>query len=307
MPIRSEWYRNTMLTIADQKIVRTMTVKYGKRLAARFIAGEELPMAISAAKALNLKGIMVTLDHLGEGIREVSETVGYQHAYHLLLTGIADHGLSANVSLKPTQMGLALDAEACYANIKEVVQHAATVGNFVRLDMEDSPYTDATLAIVRRLHGEGLRNVGTVLQACLLRSSADAEHCLEEGISLRLVKGAYKEPASIAFQKSSEIAEQFKNLIALHLDRGVYTAIATHDDAIFRFVKQYAADRGIPPSKFEFQMLYGLRTNEQINLANQGYRVRCYIPYGQMWYPYYTRRLAEKPGNLWLIIRNFLR
>jgi proline dehydrogenase len=307
MTIGSEWYRKTMLSIADHALVRSLTVKYGKRLASRFIAGQRLPDALAAVKALNNKGIMATLDHLGEGIRHVSEAENYRDAYRKLLSGISEHGVHSNVSLKPTQMGLALNPEACYANIKAVVKHAASLGNFVRLDMEDSPYTEATLGIVRKLHGEGLRNVGTVLQAYLRRTASDAERCLQEGISLRLVKGAYKEPASIAYRKSSEVAEQFKGLIRLHLDRGVYTAIATHDDALIRYVKQYAAERRIPASEFEFQMLYGLRVNEQTKLARQGYRVRCYVPYGEMWYPYYTRRLAEKPGNLWLVLRNMLR
>lgn len=307
MTVGSEWYRKTMLSIAGQALVRSLTLKYGKRLASRFIAGQQLPEALATVKALNNNGIMATLDHLGEGIRHVSEAAGYRDAYRKLLSGIADHGVQSNVSLKPTQMGLALDPEACYAHIKAVVEHAASLGNFVRLDMEDSPHTEATLDIVRRLHGEGLRNVGTVLQAYLRRTEADAERCLTDGISLRLVKGAYKEPPSIAYQKSGEIAEQFKGLIRLHLDRGVYTAIATHDDALIRYVKRYAAERNIPSSEFEFQMLYGLRMNEHTKLARQGYRVRCYVPYGEMWYPYYTRRLAEKPGNLWLVVRNLLR
>lgn len=307
MPVVTDWYRKTMLTLAGHALVRSMTVKYGKRLASRFIAGQSLPAALSVVKKLNNKGIMATLDHLGEGIRHVSEAEAYRTEYVNLLAGIAEQGINANVSLKPTQMGLALDPEACYANIKTVVKHAASLGNFVRLDMEDSPYTDATLHIVRRLHEEGLRNVGTVLQAYLRRTAADAERCLAEGISLRLVKGAYKEPSAIAYRQSSEVAERFKELIRLHLDRGVYTAIATHDDSLIRYAKRYAAERRIPSTEFEFQMLYGLRMNEQANLALQGYRVRCYVPYGEMWYPYYARRLAEKPGNLWLVLRNLLR
>lgn len=307
MAIGTEWYRRTLLTIAGNRAVRSMTVKYGKRLASRFIAGQLLAAALAKVKELNDKGIMATLDHLGEGIRQLSEAEGYRDAYLTLLTGISEQGVNSNVSLKPTQMGLGLDPEACYANIKAVVKHAASLGNFVRLDMEDSPYTQATLDIVRRLHGEGYRNAGTVLQAYLRGSIADAEHCLKSGINLRLVKGAYKEPASIAYSKRSEVVDQFKALIRLHLDRGAYTAIATHDDAIIRYVKSYAADRHIPPDRFEFQMLYGLRMNEQQNLAREGYRVRCYVPYGEMWYPYYTRRLAEKPANLWLVLRHLFR
>ncbi|MDQ6422798.1 proline dehydrogenase family protein [Paenibacillus sp. LHD-117] len=307
MAIGTELYRKTLLTIAGNRAVRALTVKYGKRLASRFIAGQQLPKALFQVKELNKKGIMATLDHLGEGIRQLPEAEAYRDAYIRLLDGIADKGVASNVSLKPTQMGLALDREACYRNIRAVARHAASIGNFVRLDMEDSPYTDATLDIVRRLHAEGLRNVGTVLQAYLRRTASDTERCIDDGISLRLVKGAYKEPSSIAYQRKDEVAQQFKHMIRLHLDQGVYTAVATHDDAIIRYVKRYALERRIPKSAFEFQMLYGLRMNEQANLAREGYRIRCYVPYGEMWYPYYTRRLAEKPANLWLVLRNMFR
>jgi proline dehydrogenase len=305
--IGADWYRRCLLSIAGNKTVKAMTIKYGKRLSSRFIAGRHLHDALEQVRALNNMGIMATLDHLGEGVTLASEAAGYRDAYIKLLDGIAEQGVYANVSLKPTQMGLALDAEASLANIRAVARHAADLGNFVRLDMEDSAFTEATYSIVRRLREEGLNNVGTVLQAYLHRSALDAKRCVEDGIPLRLVKGAYKEPPSIAYQRHTEIAEQFKRLIRLHLDHGAYVAIATHDDAIIGYVKKYASERGIPTSRFEFQMLYGLRMKEQAKLAREGYRVRCYVPYGEMWYPYYTRRLAEKPANLWLVLRNLVR
>jgi proline dehydrogenase len=173
--------------------------------------------------------------------------------------------------------------------------------------MEDSPFTQATLDIVRRLHSEGLHNTGTVLQAYLHRTEEDTRDMIREGIRLRLVKGAYKEPGSVAYQNASEVIHQFKTMIRNHLDQGVYTAVASHDDHIINWTKQYAKDRGISPDAFEFQMLYGLRMSEQERLAKEGYRIRCYVPYGTMWYPYYTRRLAEKPANLWMVVKNMFR
>lgn len=304
MSIGNDLYRKTLLTVAGNPLVRRLSVKYGKKLARRFIAGDTLQSALAEVEALNRKGIMATLDHLGEGIKHLGEAGGYRDEYIRLIEAIAASRVDSNVSLKPTQMGLALNRTACYANIRAVVAKAREKDNFVRLDMEDSPYTQATLDIVRKLHAEGLTNSGTVIQAYLRRSERDASELLREGIRLRLVKGAYKEPARIAYRKTSDIAEQLRKLIRLSLDSGVYTAVATHDDRMIRWTKAYAEQRGISRNAFEFQMLYGLRMGEQERLAREGYRVRCYVPYGSMWYPYYTRRLAEKPGNLWLVVRN---
>ncbi|MCM3747762.1 proline dehydrogenase family protein [Paenibacillus pasadenensis] len=307
MDIGSELYRKTLLTISGNTLVERLTVKYGGKLAAKFIASQELQPALEVIRELNRKGIMVTLDHLGEGIKALSEASGYREEYIRLVRGIADAGVNANVSLKPTQMGLALDAAACYSNIRAVVREASASNNFVRIDMEDTPYTQATIDMVKRLHAERLTNVGTVIQAYLHRTRADVEDLIASGVNLRLVKGAYKEPAEVAFQKKSEVIDNFKTIIRMHLDRGIYTAIASHDDNIIGWVKAYAAEKGISPEKFEFQMLYGLRMNEQARLATDGYRVRCYVPYGKMWYPYYTRRLAEKPANLMMVLQNMFR
>ncbi|MDQ0063198.1 proline dehydrogenase family protein [Paenibacillus harenae] len=307
MGIATKWYRKSLLTVAGIPVVEKLSMRYGRKLAGKFIAGDTLAEALEEAEALNRLGIMVTLDHLGEGIKQLSEAAAYKEQYLKLLDGIAERKVDANVSLKPTQMGLALNQDACLSNIRDVVKQARHHRNFVRIDMEDTPHTQATIDIVRRLHKEGLANVGTVLQAYLFRTEQDAADMIRENVNLRLVKGAYKESDSVAYQQMSEVRGQLKKLAKLHLDEGVYTAIASHDDQIIDWVKQYARDNGIDKSRFEFQMLYGLRSNKQAQLAKEGYRIRCYVPYGVMWYPYYTRRLAEKPANLMLVLRNMFR
>lgn len=304
MGIGSKWYRKTLLTVTGIPLVEKLSTSYGKGLASRFIAGDTLEEALDEVEKLQTLGIMSTLDHLGEGIQKLSEATAYKEHYVKLLDGIAARKINANVSLKPTQMGLALDQSACLSNIREVVKGARRSRNFVRIDMENTPYTQATINMVRRLHDEGLTNVGTVLQAYLFRTEQDAKELLRERVSLRLVKGAYKEADDVAYQNPSEVIANFKNIIQLHLDNGVYTAIASHDDHIINWVKDYAALKGISKDAFEFQMLYGLRMNEQARLAKEGYRIRCYVPYGIMWYPYFTRRLAEKPANLMLVLKN---
>ncbi|WP_339290119.1 proline dehydrogenase family protein [Paenibacillus sp. FSL W8-0187] len=303
----TELYRKVLLSVSGNKLVEHLALRYGRKLASKFIAGNSLKEALDEIERLNEKGIIVTLDHLGEGITQLSEAAGYREEYIRLINGIAMRKVNSNVSLKPTQMGLALDPEACYSNIRDIVIQAEQDNNFVRIDMEDSPFKQATIDIVLRLHGEGLTNVGTVIQAYLLRSREDVKRLIEAGVNLRLVKGAYKEPASVAYQQMSEVIDNFKDLIQMHLDQGVYTAIASHDDRIIDWVKGYALKNGIPNDAYEFQMLYGLRMNDQAQLAKEGYRIRCYMPYGSMWYPYYTRRLAEKPANLWMVVKNMFK
>jgi proline dehydrogenase len=303
----TELYRKVLLSVSGNKLVEHLALRYGRNLAAKFIAGNSLQEALDEIERLNENRIIVTLDHLGEGITQLSEAAGYREEYIRLINGIAMRKVNSNVSLKPTQMGLALDPEACYSNIRDIVIQAEQDNNFVRIDMEDSPFTQATIDIVLRLHGEGLTNVGTVIQAYLLRSREDVKRLIEAGVNLRLVKGAYKEPASVAYQQMSEVIDNFKTLIQMHLDQGVYTAIASHDNRIIDWVKGYALKNGIPNDAYEFQMLYGLRMNDQAQLAKEGYRIRCYMPYGSMWYPYYTRRLAEKPANLWMVVKNMFK
>lgn len=304
MGIATKWYRKGLLTIAGIPLVEKLSTSYGKRLAGKFIAGDTLAEALNQIEALGRLGIMATLDHLGEGIKQLTEASKYKEQYVMLIGEIAARKVNCNVSLKPTQMGLALSPEVCYSNIRDVVRYAKRNLNFVRIDMENSLYTQATIDIVRHLHAEGLTNVGTVLQSYLFRTEQDAFELMAEGVSLRLVKGAYKEPGHMAYQKTDDIIESFKKLIRMHLDNGIYTAIASHDDAIIDWVKHYASENGISKDAFEFQMLYGLRMKTQAELAEQGYRMRCYVPYGAMWYPYFTRRLAEKPANLLLVLKH---
>ncbi|GIP25784.1 proline dehydrogenase [Paenibacillus sp. J23TS9] len=303
----TELYRKVLLSISGNKLVEKLSLQYGKKLAGKFIAGDTLAEALAEIEIMNSKGIMVTLDHLGEGIKELTEATGYKEEYIRLVNGIAEGNVNSNVSLKPTQMGLALNKEACYDNIRAVVIQAKKHNNFVRIDMEDTPFTQATIDIVLRLHAEGLTNVGTVIQAYLFRTEDDVKQLIEAKVNLRLVKGAYKEPGTVAYQQMSEVIDNYKKIIKMHLDGGVYTAIASHDDRIIHWVKEYAARNGISKEAFEFQMLYGLRMNDQEQLAKEGYRIRCYMPYGTMWYPYYTRRLAEKPANLWMVVKNMFK
>lgn len=296
-----------LLSVAGRRSVERLAVKYGKKPASRFVAGERREEALAAVAALNEKGIMATLDHLGEGVRRLEEAAGYRDEYVRLVRDIADSGVDANVSLKPTQMGLALDAEACYGHIRTVVAAAKKSGGFVRVDMENSPYTQATIDIVRRLHAEGLTNVGTVLQAYLFRTAKDASDLTNENIRLRLVKGAYQEPSFIAYRRPADVADNLRQIAGTLMIQGAYVAVGSHDDRIIDWVRSFADANGIAPSAFEFQMLYGLRMGHQEKLASEGYRVRCYVPYGVMWYPYFTRRLAEKPSNLWMVVKNAFR
>lgn len=305
--IGNKLFRSSLLALAGNRAIESLALKYGLQLGAgKFVAGETLEEALRQVRWLNAQGIVATLDHLGEGIRRLEEADSYREQYWLLLDGIRDSGVNANVSLKPTQMGLALDPQACMAYIRSIVVKARALGNFVRLDMENSPYTDATIDIMRRLHGEGLTNVGTVLQASLYRTEEDVRRL--RTYNLRLVKGAYKESRHIAYPLKADVDANFKRMIGSRLrSRMGYTAIATHDEAIIDWVKDLVNRERIPRSSFEFQMLYGVRATLQERLAREGYKIRCYVPYGRMWYPYFVRRLAERPANLLFVLKNMIR
>ncbi|TYP77700.1 proline dehydrogenase family protein [Paenibacillus methanolicus] len=298
-------FRTALLGLAGNRAARKLSERYGMRLGAgRFVAGETMEDALKHAKRLNDAGIAVTLDLLGESIQSLEEAKASELGYVDLLQAIDRDQINGNVSLKPTQFGLALDPDSCYDSIRTVVREADRLGLFVRLDMEDSPWTDATIDIVRRLHAEGLKNVGTVIQAYLYRSVQDVKQLSAERVNLRLVKGAYKEPASIAFPAKKDVDSNMRRLIRTRLESGEYTAIATHDETIIRWVKSYARSRRIPRTAFEFQMLYGIRTPLQESLAREGYTVRSYVPFGRSWYPYFVRRLAERPANVTFIVKS---
>jgi proline dehydrogenase len=273
----------------------------------RFVAGEGLGDAVEAIRQLNQKKITASFDHLGESITSEAETRREVSEYLRVLDAISENGLDSNVSVKLTQLGLDISSEVCYDNTRAIVEAAARHQNFVRIDMEDSPKTDATLEIFRRLHKEFPPNVGIVIQAYLYRSEKDVEQLLGEGARIRLCKGAYKEPATVAFQKKAEVDANYVKLMKLLLASNIYHGIATHDEKMIEATKQFAKEKGITPARFEFQMLYGIRRDLQDRLVSEGYRMRVYVPYGKFWYPYFMRRLAERPANLWFIIKNIFK
>lgn len=281
----------------------------GARFSSRFVAGMTLEDALRAAEAVNGQGMSVTLDSLGERVTSELEAHRAAEVYHRLLDAIAGRKLDANISVKLTQMGLEQSKPLAETIVLGLTQHAHTLGNFVRVDMEDSKLTQATLDVVRRVHARAdLRDsIGTVIQAYLYRSEADIEQLLADGIRVRLCKGAYKEPPEVAFPHKAEVDRNFVRLTHKLLDSSIEHAIATHDESMIATTKHIAAERGIDRSRFEFQMLYGVRRDLQRKLVAQGYRVRVYVPFGQEWYPYFMRRLAERPANVMFLVRNFFR
>ncbi|HSN75758.1 MAG TPA: proline dehydrogenase family protein [Anaerolineae bacterium] len=283
-------------------------VPVSRSMARRFVAGETLADAIEAIRATNAAGMSATLDFLGEHVSNQAEARANADEYIRALQAIQDAGVDSNISIKLTAMGLAMNDQFCYENVRRIVEAAAQRGNFVRIDMEDSPVTDRTLAIYRRLRAD-FANTGVVIQAYLYRSEEDVRGLMAQGMAhLRLCKGAYDEPPAVAFQDKAEVDQSMTRLIRLMLEGqaqfpGTYPAIASHDHRIINWVKAYAHHHQIPAHRFEFQMLYGIRRDLQQQLAGQGYRMRVYIPYGTRWYPYYMRRLAERPANLFFFAR----
>ena len=272
----------------------------------RFVAGETMDQALGALERLRDVGFHTTADVLGESVTDAGMAEDAAERYVRLLDALAARGLDGNVSLKLTQMGLDLDPDLCRVNVARVVGHAAELGAFVRVDMEDHTRTEATLALVRELHAT-LDNVGTVIQAYLRRSADDIERLDQAGIRVRLCKGAYDEPASVAYPHKAEVDESFGRLMERLLEAGAYPALATHDERIVDRARRFADGRGIGPERFEFQMLYGVRRDLQERLRRQGHTVRVYVPFGREWYPYFMRRLAERPANVLFITRSVLR
>lgn len=283
--------------------------RVGAKLNSRFIAGMELTDALRVAESVNREGIAVTLDSLGESVTSDSAAHRAADVYHKLLESIRDRGLNANISVKLTQLGLEQSPELAESIAGNLARHAQETGSFVRVDMEDSRLTQVTLDIVRRIHArKGMRGaVGVVIQAYLYRSQSDIEQLIADGIRVRLCKGAYKEPPEVAFPKKADVDLNFLTLAKLLLESPVYPALATHDDVIVAKVKTYAKVHGIAPNRFEFQMLYGVRRDLQRKLVAEGYTVRVYVPFGREWYPYFMRRLAERPANVLFLARNFFR
>lgn len=293
-----------------------------RRMASRFIAGDTLDDALDVVRQLNAKGLYATLDHLGENVTNAGEAIAATDAYIEVLLRLDEAGVKSNCSLKLTQLGLALDYDLCLGNMRCIARRAEEFGTLVRIDMEDSETVDRTLQIFRTLHEEGLTNIGLVIQSYLYRSEEDVEGLLTEAVRIRLCKGAYNEPAEVAYPRKSDVDGNFDRITAMLIDAArkhgsegsspdgkqpPIPGIATHDPERIELAREYAEKVGLPKQALEFQMLHGIGSDLQIQLAEEGYPVRVYIPYGTEWYPYFMRRLAERPANLWFFIRAFLR
>ena len=281
----------------------------GVKLSSRFVAGMEIEDALRVCQAVNQQGMAVTLDSLGESVTDEIAAHRAAEVYHKLLDAIAARKLNANISVKLTQMGLEHSHAVAETIAEDLTKHAASLGNFVRIDMEDSSLTQITLDIVRRIHSrQGLRGaIGVVIQSYLYRSQADIEQLMADDIRVRLCKGAYKEPAEVAFPRKADVDRNYVLLTRMLLDSSIYHGLATHDENMIAAARSIAREKGIAPGQFEFQMLYGVRRDLQRNLVRDGYNVRVYIPFGREWYPYFMRRLAERPANVFFIARNMLR
>jgi len=299
--------RSGILAAADNALVRRMVTRYGMRLGARrFVAGESADEFLDAARSANARGFSVAATLLGESVRERAETLAVTDEYCRLLDAFAGGGLDANVAFKLTHVGLDIDPEIAFENAARIADAAAAHGNTMRMDMEQSRYVDATLAVYRRLR-ERRANVGFVLQSYLHRSEADLTAMLPLAPSVRIVKGAYLEPADVAHPNKRDVDANYVKLVEVALSYDGYTAIATHDPAMIEHAARFAAQRGLPKQgRFEFQMLYGIATPLARSLLDRGYRVRLSIPYGAYWFPYLMRRLAERPANLAFFLKGAL-
>ncbi len=296
--------RKGILAAADSRRVQGVVRRHGSRFgAARFVAGETLDECIAVLRRLNEQGLAANTTLLGEGVLESGQTEGVVSAYREVIARIASEQLQANVALKLTHLGLDIDEELAFENVRLLLEQ----GSFIRIDMEQSQFVDATLRIYRRLREAGFDNVGTVLQAYLYRTPADLESLLDLGPNLRLVKGAYLEPAKIAYPHKADVDAVYGRLMERMLSSIGHTAIATHDESLIEQAIRYADTRDVAPDRFEFQMLYGVRPNLQLDLVRRGHKVLVATPYGPEWYPYLMRRLAERPANLLFFVKASLR
>jgi proline dehydrogenase len=300
--------RSLLLYLSEREAPKNLLLgsSWGRRLAARFIAGETLEDAMRAVRQLTAEGFSVTLDYLGESVHQARQAEEACQVYLSILERLVAEGLQSHISLKLTQLGLAIDEELARRHVAAICQRAADYRNFVRIDMESSAYTEATLRTFRGVQAP--REVlGIVIQSYLYRSAKDVEELLECGGRIRLCKGAYKEPPQVAFPRKADVDRNFVRLMEKLLLSGHYQAIATHDPRMIAATQAFARAHGIGADGFEFQMLYGIRRQLQRDLLRQGYRVRVYVPFGKQWYPYFMRRLAERPANLLFLLRNLLR
>jgi proline dehydrogenase len=284
---------------------------YGMRspdsFARRFIAGETVEEAIEAARSIQSQGLLLTLDYLGERVRTLEEADAATREYIRLLDVIVASGIERNISLKLTQLGAGVDRATCVDNLRRILEPGGKHGFFVRIDMENSPWTQLTIDVFETLWQQDYRNIGIALQAALYRTEQDVKRMNELGARVRLVKGAYKEPRTGAYRHKTDVDAAFLRLMRVLLDSGTYPAIATHDPVMLEEAEAHAAKGGIAKDRFEYQMLYGIRRDLQTSLVRQGYRMRVYIPFGREWFPYFMRRLGERPANLGFVIRGILR
>lgn len=300
--------RSLILAAADSPRMRRFVTRYGFRLgASRFVAGETLDDAVPVLRRLNENGLLTNTALLGEGVRDEAETHAVVGTYREVLDRIQTEGLRTNLAVKLTQLGLSIDEGLAHRNVDELVGHAARRGNFLRIDMEESRHVDATLRIYRRLRESGHENVGAVLQSYLFRSEDDLAALLPLAPNLRIVKGAYLEPAEIAYPRKSDVDAAYVSLLETSLSAEGFTAVATHDESLIEHTIAFAREHGIPNERFQFQMLYGVRPRLQLDLVARGYHVLVATPYGPEWYRYLMRRLAERPANLLFFLRNLLR
>jgi proline dehydrogenase len=300
--------RAAILRAVDSRRLRRIVDRYGMRLGAvRFVAGETLDECVVVLRRLNEAGLRVNTTLLGEDIRSADEAAAVVGDYERILDRLAAEELRANVALKLTHLGLAFDEETAYANVEHIVAHAGRLGLFVRIDMEESSWFEPTIEIYERLRDAGHGNVGVVLQAYLYRAPAELERLLPRAPNVRVVKGAYLEPPSVALPDKRDVDAAYVRLVERGLRGGAFVAVATHDERIIRHVQSFARREGIPRERFQFQMLYGVRPALQRRLAAQGYDVLVATPFGPEWYPYLMRRLAERPANILFFLRNLLR
>jgi len=307
------WSRDLFLAMSTNEAVRKLVIGFplSRRVTRRFVAGETLDEAIAVVHKLAKENLLVTFDQLGESVTQASEARAAKDGYLRALDALAANQLASHVSVKLTQMGLDLDAELCRDNMRQIIRRAHAIGALVTIDMEDSAHTQVTLDMFKTLRAE-FANVGIVIQSYLYRSEADMRALFELGAHVRLCKGAYKEPATVAFPAKKDVDANFLKLTEQFLPTqgnasGAYLALATHDEKIITWAKRYITQNKIARDRFEFQMLYGIRADLQRQLAREGYTMRVYVPYGSHWYPYFMRRLAERPANVIFLLSNLFR
>ena len=303
--------RAAFIALSENRSLRHMaeSSSLGHQVSSRFVAGTTIEEALKATQETNALGMSVSLDNLGENVTNPDEARESAQLYHELLDRIAERGLDANVSLKLTHMGFDVDRQLAIDIVEKLVAHARETHNFVRVDMEGSSYTQRTLELVQQIHSRnGNRGlVGAVIQAYLRRSEGDVQNLICQGTRIRLCKGAYKEPPEIAFPDKTDVDANYVKLMKLLLKSGIYHGIATHDEKMISATIAFAQAEKLPATAFEFQMLYGIRRDLQRELVKQGWRMRVYIPFGTEWYPYFMRRLAERPANVWFVMKNMMK